>query len=65
MLGTAVVGGRPSSLMDRIGRRRGLSVGYGILAVGAAGAATATALGSFPLLVIVWAWWYTRPDAED
>ena len=45
VLGIAVGGNRLSALMDRIGRRRGLSVGYGILAVGAAGAAAATAVG--------------------
>ena len=65
VLGTAVGGARLSSLMDRIGRRRGLSVGYGILAVGAAGAATATALGSFPLLVIAMAVFGTGASADN
>lgn len=51
VLGTAFGGARLSRLMDRVGRRRGLSVGYGMVAVGAAGAAAATALDSFPLLV--------------
>ncbi len=52
VLGTAVGGARLSSLMDRIGRRRGLSVGYGILAVGAAGAATARQRASRKIRVI-------------
>jgi len=52
VLGTAFGGARLSALMDRVGRRRGLSTGYGIVALGAAGAAAATALGAFPLLVI-------------
>ncbi len=65
VLGTALGGNRLSALMDRIGRRRGLSVGYGILAVGAVGAATATALGSFPLLVIAMAVFGTGASADN
>ena len=52
VLGSALGGTRISALMDRIGRRRGLATGYAILVLGAAGAAVATALGSFALLVI-------------
>ncbi|MEE9581599.1 MAG: MFS transporter, partial [Acidimicrobiia bacterium] len=65
VLGTALGGNRLSALMDRIGRRRGLSVGYGILAVGAVGAAIATALGSFPLLVIAMAVFGTGASADN
>ncbi len=65
VLGTALGGNRLSALMDRIGRRRGLSVGYGILAVGAVGAATATALGSFPLLIIAMAVFGTGASADN
>jgi MFS family permease len=65
VLGTALGGNRLSALMDRIGRRRGLSVGYGILAVGAVGAAIATALGSFTLLVIAMAVFGTGASADN
>ena len=51
VLGTALGGHRLSALMDRIGRRRGLVAGYAAMSAGAGGAAAATALGSFPLLV--------------
>lgn len=51
VLGTAFGGHRLSAYMERHGRRRGLVLGYAAMAAGAAGAATATALGSFPLLV--------------
>ncbi len=65
VLGTALGGNRLSALMDRVGRRRGLSVGYGILAVGAAGAAAATAVGSFPLLVVAMAVFGTGASADN
>lgn len=52
VLGTALGGHRLSAFMARHGRRPGLAVGYGVMAGGAAGAAVATALGSFPLLVV-------------
>ena len=65
VLGTALGGARLAALMDRIGRRRGLSVGYGILASGAAGAAAATALGSFPLLVLAMAVFGTGASADN
>ena len=65
VLGTALGGNRLSALMDRVGRRRGLSVGYGILAVGAAGAAAATAVGSFPLLIIAMAVFGTGASADN
>lgn len=52
VLGSALGGSRLSALMDRHGRRPGLVAGYAIFVVGAAGAAAATALGSFPLLVM-------------
>ncbi|HAX82722.1 MAG TPA: MFS transporter [Actinobacteria bacterium] len=51
VLGSALGGDRLSAYMERHGRRRGLVLGYAAMAAGAAGAATATALGSFPLLV--------------
>jgi MFS family permease len=51
VLGSAFGGVRLSALMDRLGRRRGLSTGYAMVAFGAGGAAVATAFGSFPLLV--------------
>jgi len=52
VLGSALGGTRLSALMDRLGRRTGLATGYAILMLGAIGAATATAMGSFTLLVI-------------
>jgi MFS family permease len=52
VLGTALGGHRLSVFMDRVGRRRGLVAGYAAMALGAAGAAVATAVGSFPLLVM-------------
>jgi MFS family permease len=42
---------RLSVFMERHGRRQGLVLGYAAMAAGAVGAATATAVGSFPLLV--------------
>lgn len=51
VLGSALGGSRLSRAMDRRGRRPGMVAGYGVLVLGAAGAALATALGSFPLLV--------------
>ena len=51
VLGSALGGIRLSAFMDRSGRRHGLVIGYAVMATGAAGAALATALGSFPLLV--------------
>jgi MFS family permease len=52
VLGSAVGGARLSGVMDRMGRRRGLAAGYLVMAAGAAGAAMATAIGSFVLLVM-------------
>jgi MFS family permease len=52
VLGSAVGGARLSGVMDRLGRRHGLVVGYAILAAGSLGGAFATAIGSFPLLVV-------------
>lgn len=52
VLGSAVGGSRLSNVMDRLGRRHGLVVGYAILAAGSLGAAVATAVDSFPLLVV-------------
>ncbi len=52
VLGSALGGSRLSALMDRFGRRTGLTTGYAILTVGAIGAAAATAIGSFALLTI-------------
>ena len=52
VLGSALGGSRLSRLMARHGRRPGLAIGYGAMALGAAGAAGATALRSFPLLLV-------------
>ncbi len=52
VLGTALGGHRLAAFMERHGRRRGLAAGYGVMALGAAGAAAATALASFPLLIV-------------
>ena len=52
VLGSALGGTRLAAVMDRYGRRPGLMTGYLIRAAGAAGAATATAIGDFSLLVI-------------
>lgn len=51
VLGTALGGHRLSAYMDRSGRRRGLVAGYAVMSLGAALAAAATSLGSFPMLV--------------
>jgi MFS family permease len=51
VLGSAAGGARLSAVMDRSGRRRGLSAGYAIMAAGALGGAFATAIDSFILLL--------------
>ncbi|MEX0825828.1 MAG: MFS transporter [Acidimicrobiia bacterium] len=52
VLGSALGGSRLSALMDRRGRRQGMITGYSLVVLGAGVAAFATAIGSFPLLVV-------------
>jgi MFS family permease len=52
VLGSALGGSWLSALMDRRGRRQGMVTGYGLVVLGAGFAAAATAIGSFPMLVV-------------
>jgi MFS family permease len=52
VLGSATASQLLSRFMVRFGRRAGLTLGYGIGAVGAVGAGTAVIAGSFPLFLL-------------
>lgn len=55
VLGSALGSTRLSALMERHGRRPGIAGGYAMMALGGAGAATATAIGSFCVLIVAMA----------